>query len=167
MTTSPDAEPASSPRLGHDAAERISAGCYGALVSASTLFGLGDSDVGVVIAVVALTNIVYFATHVFAYSLGDVSTDRPSRIIAHHLRVSAPMVSVTFAPLLVVVALTALGVTLPTALLWGVGVAMIYLIVVATTGARLRGYSPLTVVLTAVGAAIMAALLIVAKLLLH
>ena len=157
MTTSPDAEPASSPRLGHDAAERISAGCYGALVSASTLFGLGDSDVGVVIAVVALTNIVYFATHVFAYSLGDVSTDRPSRIIAHHLRVSAPMVSVTFAPLLVIVALTARG----------VGVAMIYLIVVATTGARLRGYSPLTVVLTAVGAAIMAALLIVAKLLLH
>lgn len=167
MKTSSDAAPAPSRRLGNDAAERISAGCYGALVSASTLFGLNDTDLGIVVAVVALTNIVYFATHVFAYSLGDVSTERPSRIISHHLRVSAPMVSVTFAPLLVVVVLTLTGVDLSTALLWGVGVAMTYLVVVATTGARLRGYSPLTVVLTAVGAAVVSALLVVAKLLLH
>lgn len=153
--------------LGQVAAERISAGCYGALVSASTLIGLGTSDLAVVIAVVALTNVVYFATHVFAYSVGDTSSERPSRIIAHHLRVSAPMVSVTFLPLLVVVLLVAFGVDLSTALLWGVGVAMSYLVVVATAGARLRGYSGLGVVLTAIGAALMSALLIVAKLLLH
>lgn len=153
--------------LGHDAAERISAGCYGALVSASTLIGLGTTDLALVIAVVALTNAVYFATHVFAYSLGDTSTDRPGRIFLHHLRVSAPMVSVTFLPLLVVVVLDAFGVSLPTALLWGVGVAMAYLVVVATAGARLRGYSAPGVVLTAVGAAIVSALLISAKLMLH
>ncbi|MFN3949888.1 hypothetical protein [Microbacterium sp.] len=154
-------------RLGRDAAERISAGCYGALVSASTLIGLSETDLGLVVAVVALTNVVYFATHVFAYSLGDVSSERPSRIFRHHMRVSAPMVSVTFLPLLVVVLLVALGVELPTALLWGVGVAMTYLVVVATAGARLRGYSPLATLLTAIGAALVAALLIVAKLLLH
>lgn len=155
------------PRLGHDAAERISAGCYGALVSASTLIGLGDADLIDVVAVVALTNVVYFATHVFAYSLGDTSAQRPSRIIRHHLAVGAPMVSVTFLPLLLVVILTAAGVGLETALLWGVGVAMSYLVVVATAGARLRGYSALVVVLTAIGAAVVSALLIVAKLLLH
>jgi len=154
-------------RFGKDAAERISAGCYGALVSASTLIGLGGAELGDVIAVVALTNIVYFATHVFASSLGDVSSKRPGAIIRHHLAVSAPMVSVTFLPLLVVVVLVAVGVGLGTALLWGVGVAMTYLVVVATTGARLRGYSPVAVVLTAVGAAVLSGLLIVAKLLLH
>ncbi|MBB3158842.1 hypothetical protein FHS07_002560 [Microbacterium proteolyticum] len=153
--------------LGHIAAERISAGCYGALVSASTLVGLGGSDLGLVVAVVALTNVVYFATHVFAYSVGDTSAERPSRIVAHHLRVSAPMVSVTFLPLLVVVVLVAFRVDLPTALLWGVGVAMSYLVVVATAGARLRGSSGLGVVLTAIGAALVSTLLIVAKLLLH
>ncbi|SDP32401.1 hypothetical protein SAMN04487788_3036 [Microbacterium testaceum StLB037] len=77
------------------------------------------------------------------------------------------MVSVTFLPLLVVVLLVASGVGLATALLWGVGVAMTYLVVVATAGARLRGYSPLVVVIIAVGAALVSALLIVAKLLLH
>ena len=154
-------------RLGHSAAERISAGCYGALVSASTLIGLGDSDLGLVVAVVALTNLVYCATHVFAYSLGDTSTRRPWTIFRHHLAVSAPMVSVTFLPLLVVVLLVTFGVDLPSALLWGVGVAMTYLVVVATVGARLRGYSPLGVVLTALGAALVSALLVVAKLLLH
>jgi hypothetical protein len=154
-------------RLGPDAAERISAGCYGALVSASTLIGLGDADLSDVILVVALTNLVYFATHVFAYSLGDVSSKRSWPTIRHHLAVSAPMVSVTFLPLLVVVVLVATGVDLPTALLWGVGVAMAYLVAVATVGARLRGSSPNVVVLTAIGAAVIAGLLIVAKLLLH
>nr|WP_154923924.1 hypothetical protein [Microbacterium testaceum] len=162
-----DTASAARPRLGHDAAERISAGCYGALVSASTLIGLDDADLGDVIAVVALTNIVYFATHVFAYSLGDTSSQRPWPIVRHHLAVGAPMVSVTFLPLLLVVILVAAGVGLQTALLWGVGVAISYLVVVATAGARLRGYSPLVVVLTAVGAAVISALLIVAKLLLH
>ncbi|MDF2989963.1 MAG: transcriptional regulator [Microbacterium sp.] len=154
-------------RLGHDAAERISAGCYGALVSASTLIGLGNADLADVIAVVALTNLVYFATHVFAYTLGDVSSKRAWPVIRHHLAVSAPMVSVTFLPLLVVVGLVATGVDLQTALLWGVGVAMAYLVIVATAGARLRGSSPIAVVLTAIGAAVIAGLLIVAKLLLH
>lgn len=154
-------------RLGTDAAERISAGCYGALVSASTLIGLGTADLSKVILVVALTNLVYFATHVFASTLGDVSSERSWPIIRHHLAVSAPMVSVTFLPLLVVVALVASGVDLPTALLWGVGVAMSYLIAVATVGARLRGSSPIVVILTAVGAAVIAVLLVLAKLLLH
>jgi hypothetical protein len=44
---------------------------------------------------------------------------------------------------------------------------MTYLVVVATAGARLRGYSFLAVVLTGVGAAVLAALLVLAKLLLH
>jgi hypothetical protein len=167
METPDDAAPRPTRHLAHDTAERISAGCYGALVSASTLIGLDGSDIGVVVAVVALTNFVYFATHVFAYTLGDVSSRSPRKIIAHHLRVSAPMVSVTFAPLLVVVLLTATGVDQFTALLWGVGVAMTYLVVVATAGARLRGYSFLAVVLTGVGAAVLAALLVLAKLLLH
>ncbi|SDP32419.1 hypothetical protein SAMN04487788_3037 [Microbacterium testaceum StLB037] len=46
-------------RLSTDTAERISAGCYGALVSASTLIGLGEADLSDVILVVALTNVVY------------------------------------------------------------------------------------------------------------
>lgn len=153
--------------LGHDAAERISAGCYGALVSASTLIGLGNAELSDVIAVVALTNVVYFATHVFAYSLGDVSSKRPWQIVRHHLAVGAPMVSVTFLPLLVVVVLFAAGADLQTALLWGVGVAMAYLVVVATAGARLRGYPAVAVVLTAIGSVVISGLLIVAKLLLH
>lgn len=155
------------PRLGKDAAERISAGCYGALVSASTLIGLGGTDLGRVVLVVALTNLVYFATHVFAYSLGDVSSERPSRVVRHHMAVSAPMVSVTFLPLLLVVALAAFDVALQTALLWGVGVAMAYLVIVATAGARLRRYPVVAVLLTAVGAAAVAALLVLAKLSLH
>lgn len=164
MSAVDDREPRT---FGKDAAERISAGCYGALVSASTLIGLGSADLPLVVVVVALTNIIYFATHVFASSLGDTSTERPGRIFAHHLYVSAPMVSVTFVPLLVVVVLVAFGVSLPTALLWGVAVAMAYLVVVATAGARLRGYSALGVVLTAAGAAIVSVLLVTAKWMLH
>ncbi len=66
-----------------------------------------------------------------------------------------------------VVVLVAFGVSLPTALLWGVAVAMAYLVVVATAGARLRGYSALGVVLTATGAAIVSVLLVTAKWMLH
>lgn len=153
--------------LGREAAERISAGCYGALVSASTLIGLSEADLGLIVIIVALTNVVYFATHVFAYTLGDVSAKRPSRIVLHHMAVSAPMVSAAFVPLILVVVLAAFDVAIETALLWGVGAAMAYLVVVATAGARLRGYPALAVVFTAIGSAVIAALLIVAKLLLH
>lgn len=44
---------------------------------------------------------------------------------------------------------------------------MAYLVVVATAGARLRGYPAVAVVLTAIGSVVISGLLIVAKLLLH
>jgi hypothetical protein len=153
--------------MGRVGAERISAGCYGALVSASTLVGLGDAEPATIIAVVTLTNLVYFVTHVFAYTLGDTSGGPLGRALLHHAWVSAPMVSVTFVPLLVVLVLAASGVGMTTALLWGVGTAMLYLVSVAVVGARLRGLSVLGVIVVGILAAAISALLIAAKLLLH
>jgi hypothetical protein len=155
-------------QLSPPAAERISAGCYGALVSASTLMGLGDADLGAVVTLVVLTNLVYFAIHVFAYTIGDTDTTRtPLAVMTHHLAVSAPMISVTFAPVLCVSVLVLFGVAIKVAVLWGVGVALAYLVSVATAGAALRGYSPLAIVGVAIVSAVGSAALLIAKISLH
>ncbi|HSP51349.1 MAG TPA: hypothetical protein VLO00_00510, partial [Cryobacterium sp.] len=105
-------------RIGPAGAERISAGAYGLLVAASTLIGLGNSSVLTIIGVVMITNFLYYATHVFAYSIGD--TEIGWTHVRHHLRISAPMISAAFVPLLTVLALLALGFDTGTATLIGV-----------------------------------------------
>jgi hypothetical protein len=155
-------------RLSAPAAERVSAGCYGALVSASTLIGLREASLGTVVGLVVLTNLVYFAIHVFSYTIGDTDTTRrPGSVIIHHLKVSAPMVSAAFAPVLCVSVLVLSGVGMATAVLWGVGVALIYLVLVATWGAALRRYPPVAVFGTAVVTAGVSAALLLAKISLH
>ena len=57
--------------LGKDAAERVSADCYGSLVAASTLAGSAEVPFGELTLLVVATNLVYFGTHVFAYAIGD------------------------------------------------------------------------------------------------
>jgi hypothetical protein len=149
--------------------ERISAGCYGSLIAASTLIGLGEIGVGELIVIVVLTNIVYYATHVFAYSIGD--TDIRSRgawqTVTHHLTVSAPMVSVCFAPLIIVLILTAVGLEQPGPVVFGVIGALVVLVGVATSAAYLRRLHPVAIVLTAVITLALSGALIWAKLLLH
>ncbi|MFE1664628.1 hypothetical protein [Microbacterium sp. P02] len=125
--------------LGPVAAERVSAGCYGSLVAASTLIGLGEAEIGWLIAVVILTNAIYYATHVFAYTVGDSSGDSPLKVARHHLRVSAPMISATFGPLIVVLLLLLMGVGQEVAVSIGAGAGLATLAAVATTGAVLRG----------------------------
>ena len=156
-------------RLNDDTAERISAGCYGALVAASTLVGAGDADLGHLALLVLLTNVIYYATHVFAYTIGDrgPADSSPWQAALHHLKVSAPIVSAAFAPLLFIVLLASLGVELQQAVLGGVLVALLFLAGVATTGAHLRRLHPIAVVLTAVLTVIISLALVLAKLSLH
>lgn len=156
-------------QLGPDAAERISAGCYGALVAATTLVELGDVSAGKLITFVILTNVIYYATHVFAYTIGDhgAADASPGRSVLHHLRVSAPIVSAAFAPLLVVLLLEVLGVAHEPSVLCGVGAAILFLAVVATVGARLRRLPLAVVVVTPIVTIVIAALLVWAKLSLH
>jgi hypothetical protein len=172
MTVTPSGPPRRSRRpelLGADAAERISAGCYGALVAATTLIGLNGAPQGSLVLLVVLTNLIYYATHVFAYTIGDRTewTSSGWTTVKHHARVSAPMVSVTFAPILVVVILEVIGVGRDDALVGGVVVAVLYLVSVATSGAYLRGLRPLAVVLVAVVTFIVSLALVLAKLSLH
>jgi hypothetical protein len=49
---------------------------------------------------VVATNLVYFSTHVFAYSIGDPNVEGKHlpQVAAHHARVAAPMVSTAFLP---------------------------------------------------------------------
>jgi hypothetical protein len=156
-------------QLGPDAAERISAGCYGALVAATTLVELGDVSAGKLITFVILTNVIYYATHVFAYTIGDHggADTSPGRSVLHHLRVSAPIVSAAFAPLLVVLLLEAIGVGHEPSVIGGVAAAILFLAIVATVGARLRRLPRAVVILTPVVTILIAALLLWAKLSLH
>ena len=98
--------------LGREAAERVSAGCYGAIVAASTLAGTSELPAGKLTLLVVATNLVYYGTHVFAYSIGDADLEHQHlhRIAAHHARVGAPMISAAFLPLIVALVLEALGV---------------------------------------------------------
>lgn len=155
--------------LGVDTAERIGAGCYGALVAATTLIGLNAAPLGSLILIVVLTNTIYFATHVFAHTIGDRTEPPVSGLatVRHHARVSAPMVSVTFVPIAIVVILEFRGVGRDDALLAGVIAAVLYLVGVATTGAYLRGLRPLSVVLVAAVTFVVSLALVGAKLSLH
>src|SRR5829696_9391176 len=89
--------------LGREGAERVSAGCYGSIVAASTLAGSAAVPPGELALLVVATNLVYFGTHVFAYSIGDPDLERQHlhRIAARHARVGAPMISSAFLPLMV------------------------------------------------------------------
>jgi hypothetical protein len=61
--------------LGREGAERVSAGCYGSIVAASTLAGSAEVPPGELALLVVATNLVYFSTHVFAYSIGDPNVE--------------------------------------------------------------------------------------------
>lgn len=156
-------------RVGPDGAERISAGCYGALIAATTLIGTHDASLGGLILVVVITNLIYYATHVFAYTVGaPTDSEHGGRAaISHHLKVSAPMISVTFAPVIVVVVFEMFGVSRDDALVAGVVTALFYLVSVATTGAYLRGLRPMAVALVGVLTFLVSAALVAAKLSLH
>jgi hypothetical protein len=170
MTTEADSHPHRVARqLGPDAAERISAGCYGALVAATTLVEIGDVSVGKLVALVILTNVIYYVTHVFAYTIGDHSSVEvpPFKSLLHHLAVSAPMVSAVFAPLIVVLILRLAGVEHSVAALYGVGMAVLFLAVVATVGAQLRRLPLVIVIITPIVTIAVSVLLVAAKLSLH
>jgi hypothetical protein len=127
--------------LGREAAERVSAGCYGAIVAASTLAGTSELPAGKLTLLVVATNLVYYGTHVFAYSIGDADLEHQHlhRIAAHHARVGAPMISAAFLPLIVALVLEALGVDHQRATNIGVFTAAGLLVVVALPGAYLHG----------------------------
>jgi len=78
--------------LGREGAERVSAGCYGSIVAASTLAGSAAVPPGELALLVVATNLVYFSTHVFAYSIGDPNVEGKHlpQVAAHHARVAAP-----------------------------------------------------------------------------
>lgn len=156
-------------RFGPNTAERISAGCYGALIASSTLVGLGTADPLQMVLIVILTNLTYYATHVFAFTIGDPNPSGSGswKVALHHFRVSAPIFSVSFAPLIVVLIIAALGFTQTVAVTGGFITAMLYLASVATTAAYLRGLRPFAVTVTAVATVVIAIALVVAKLGLH
>jgi hypothetical protein len=156
-------------QLGPDAAERISAGCYGALVAATTLVEIGDVSVGKLITFVILTNVIYYATHVFAYTIGDhgAADEAPGRSLLHHLRVSAPIVLAAFVPLVIVLLLELAGVAHVPAVICGVGVAVVCLAAIATVGAWMRRVALIAVILTPVVTIAISALLVFAKFSLH
>src|SRR4029453_6566999 len=81
--------------LGREGAEGVSAGCYGSIIAASALAGSAAVPPGELALLVVATNLVYFSTHVFAYSIGDPNVEGKHlpQIAAHHARVAAPMVS--------------------------------------------------------------------------
>jgi hypothetical protein len=93
--------------LGREGAERVSAGCYGSIVAASTLAGSAAVPPGELALLVVATNLVYFSTHVFAYSIADPNLEGKHlpQVAAHHARVAAPMVIAAFLPLVVVLVL--------------------------------------------------------------
>ena len=153
-------------RLGPDGAERISAGAYGLLVAASTLLGLGSSPTLTIIAVVVVTNLIYYATHVFAYTIGSTEGRIGWVDIQHHLYVSAPMFSAAFAPLAIVLIGLAFGADTRAATLFGVIGATLLLSVEAVIGMRLRGIRGWPVLAVAAGTVVAATVLILAKALL-
>lgn len=151
--------------LGRDATERVSAGCYGAIVAASTLAGTAQLPAGKLIWLVVATNLVYFGTHVFAYSIGDPDLERQHlhQIVAHHARVGAPMITAAFLPLIVSLVLEALGVDHEQATNIGVFTAAGLLVVVALPGAYLHGVRGWGLALITLLIVAMTALLVIAK----
>jgi hypothetical protein len=161
--------------IGPEAAERVSAGVYGSLVACTTLIGVSDRPLGTLIWIVIATNLVYYATHVFAYTIGsrprsaEEAGEKRSLLgtVLHHAAVGAPLASAAFLPIIVVVVLELFGVEQSKAVLFGVIVAALSLASVATTGIYLRGVRGLPIVLSAIAALVVAGLLVWAKLSLH
>lgn len=151
--------------LGAEATERVSAGCYGAVVAASTLAGTAQVPLGRLVLLVVATNLVYFGTHVFAYTIGDpdLESRHLHRVAAHHAAVGAPMVSAAFLPLIVTVTLVTVGVDHETATNIGVLTAAGVLVAVALPGAYLHGVRGWGLALTTAGIVFMTALLVAAK----
>ena len=153
------------PGRGKKTSERVSAGCYGAIVAASTLAGSAAVPPGQLALLVVATNLVYFGTHVFAYSIGDPDLERKHlhQIAAHHARVGAPMISAAFVPLLVVLVLEILGADHVRATNIGVMTAAGLLLVVALPGAYLHGVRGWGLALVSLAIVTMTAVLVVAK----
>ena len=151
--------------LGKEAAERVSAGCYGALVAASTLAGSTDLPYWKLVLLVVVTNLVYFGTHVFAYTIGDpdIEGKHLRQITSHHARAAAPMISAAFLPLVVVLVLEILGVDHELATDLGVVTASGLLIVVALPGAYLHGVRSWGLVLITLLIVVMTSALVVVK----
>ena len=151
--------------LGREAAERVSAGCYGGVVAASTLAGSADVPPGRLALLVVATNLVYFGTHVFAYTIGDPDVERKHlhQMSAHHARVAAPMISAAFIPLVVVLVLEVIGVDYERATNIGVVVAAGLLVLVALPGAYLHGVRGWGLALIALLVVVMTGVLVTAK----
>ena len=151
--------------LGKEGAERVSAGCYGSIVAASTLAGSAALPLGELALLVVATNLVYFGTHVFAYSVGDPNLQRKHlhQVAAHHARIGAPMVSAAFVPLIVVLVLEILGADHYRATNVGVVTAAGLLVVVALPGAYLRGVRGWWLALLTVVILAMTTVLVLAK----
>ncbi len=151
--------------LGNDSAERVSVGCYGAIVAASTLAGSAELPPPQLILLVIATNLVYFGTHVFAYTIGDPNLEGKNlhQISAHHARVGAPMISAAFLPLLVVLVLEGLGVNHERATNIGVITAAGLLVVAALPGAYLHGLRGWSLALITFLIVAMTTVLVVAK----
>ncbi|GAA3717131.1 hypothetical protein GCM10022204_41270 [Microlunatus aurantiacus] len=100
-------------------------------MAASTLAGTSSLPAGKL--TLLATNLVYYGTHVFAYSIGDSDLEHQHlhRVAAHHARVGAPMISAAFLPLIVALVLEALGVHHQQATNIGVFTAAGLLVVVA------------------------------------
>lgn len=151
--------------LGHEAAERVSAGCYGAVVAASTLAGTAELPAGKLVLLVVATNLVYFGTHVFAYTIGDPDLERHhlGKVLARHARIGAPMITAAFLPLVVALVLEGLGVNHQSATNIGVFTAAGLLVVVALPGAYLHGVRGWGLALITLLIVAMTTLLVVAK----
>lgn len=152
--------------LGREGAERVSAGCYGSIVAASTLAGSAAVPPGELALLVVATNLVYFSTHVFAYSIGDPNVEGKHllQVAAHHARVAAPMVSAAFLPLVVVLVLEVLGADHQRATSVGVITAAGLLVVVGLPGAYLHGVRGWGLALLTVVILAMTTVLVLAKL---
>jgi hypothetical protein len=155
----------------HDApaaamAQRVSAGCYGSIVAASTLAGSARVPPGGLALLVVATNLVYFSTHVFAYSIGDPNVEGKHlpQVAAHHARLAAPMVSTAFLPLVVVLVLEILGADHQRATSAGVITAAGLLVVVGLPGAYLHGVHGWGLALLTVVILAMTTVLVLAKL---
>ena len=151
--------------LGKEAAERVSAGCYGAIVAASTLAGSAESPPTQLILLVVATNLVYFGTHVFAYTIGDANPEHRQlfQVAAHHARVSGAMISSAFLPLIVVLVLEVFGIDHQRATNIGVFTAAGLLMAVAIPGAYVHGVRGWGLALITLLVLVMTSLLVVAK----
>ena len=151
--------------LGKAGAERVSAGCYGSIVAASTLAGSAALPPGQLALLVIATNLVYFGTHVFAYSVGDPNPEHKQlhEVALHHARIGAPMISAAFLPLIVVLILEVLGADHNRATNIGVITAAALLVLVALPGAYLHGVRGWGLALLTITILAMTTVLVLAK----